>query len=106
MAAVRCSACGSHYESDRVEIVGHQEDLWFVAVTCGTCQTRDLVAAMMREATPEEASEAVELSDVARRSEISPASDSSPITHDDLLRMHDFLDGFEGDFKHLFGKED
>ncbi|HEX9014895.1 MAG TPA: hypothetical protein VF960_02705 [Chloroflexota bacterium] len=107
MAAVDCSACGAHYESDSVEILGHQEDLWFLSVTCRSCSTQGLVAAMVREATSEEAAAAQEVSALAREVEIErpsiPPLDLSPITSDDLLDLHRFLGGFDGDFRRLFG---
>ncbi len=107
MAAVNCSVCGSHYESDGVEVLGHQEDLWFLTVTCDHCHTQGLVAAMVREATPDEAAAAREASITARETEIEQPTPTPqiPVTSDDLLDLHLFLDRFNGDFRGLFGEE-
>ncbi len=107
MAAVNCSVCDSHYESDSVEVLGRQEDLWFLSVTCPHCHTQSLVAAMVREATPDEAAAAREASITAREAEIeSPTRvEAGPVDSDDLLNLHLFLKRFDGDFQRLFGEE-
>lgn len=105
MTAVKCNVCGSHYESDKVDILGHQEGLWFLSVTCGQCRSQGLVAALIRDAKSSEPPEVVELStDVSETEQLGerPASSSS-VTGDDLLDMHEFLKGFDGDFHALFG---
>ncbi len=105
MTAVKCNVCGSHYESDKVDVLGHQEELWFLSVTCGHCRSQGLVAALIRDAKSTEPPEVVELStDIgeAEQPDEEPAP-SSPVTGDDLLDMHEFLKGFDGDFNSLFG---
>ncbi len=106
MTAVKCNVCGSYYESDKVDVLGHQEGLWFVAVTCSHCRSQGLVAALIRDAKSAEMPEVVELStDVGEPEQLQqqqPAS-SSPVTGDDLLEVHEFLKEFDGDFRTLFG---
>lgn len=105
MTAVKCSACGSHYESDKVDVLGHQEELWFLSVTCGSCRSQGLVAALIKDARSGEPPEVVELStDTSPAEEVEERpADPSPVTGDYLLDMHDFLQDFDGDFQRLFG---
>jgi hypothetical protein len=111
MAAVKCSVCGSHYESDKVDVLGHQEELWFLSVTCVHCRTQGLVAALIKDARSGEAPEVVELStdisDTIDRDQTDESKPSgSPVNGDDLLDMHEFLTSFDGDFHHLFDNPD
>src|SRR5512133_2499642 len=107
MAAIDCSVCGSHYESDGVEILVHQEDLWFLSVTCAHCHTEGLVAAMVKEATAEAAAAAREASVTAREADIEQPTpiEPTPVDTDDLLNLHLFLNRFDGDFQRLFSRE-
>jgi len=105
MTAVKCNVCGSHYESDRVDVLGHQEELWFLSVTCGHCRSQGLVAALIRDTKSDEPPEVVELStDISDAGQLEgqPAP-YYPVAGDDLLDMHEFLKGFDGNFHALFG---
>ena len=97
MTSIKCSACGQHYEVDNVQILGHQEDLWFLSVSCSVCHTQGLVAAVIKEEhrkpemiTDLTAAELIKFRKVNR------------VTGDDILDMHSFLEGFDGDFSGLF----
>lgn len=107
MAAMNCSVCDSHYDREGVEVLGHQEDLWFLSVTCPRCHTQGLVAAMVREATPDEAFAAREASITARELDIEAPSPrkQEQVDSDDLLNLHLFLEHFDGDFHRLFRDE-
>ncbi len=107
MTTVKCTACGTNYESDNVSILGHQEELWFLMVTCARCHTRGLVAALVKS---EDEPSAV-LTDPAT-AEILPTPEANEIapdvevTAEDVQEIHGFLEDFDGDFHGLFGKDD
>jgi hypothetical protein len=107
MAGVKCSVCGSLYESERVEILGRQEELWFLTITCAGCGTQGLVAAMVRDASPEEAAQARALSTTARQSEpnLDPPFPST-VSDADILELRRFLEDFDGDFQRMFAKKE
>ncbi len=109
MAAVKCTACGSPYESDRIKVLGHREELWFLTVTCGRCQTQSLMAALLKDANGSSAT-LTRISVPGKPlppQEVTPEPDvevsSRPITADDVLEMHRFLQDFDGDFSRHFG---
>lgn len=103
----RCSVCHHEFVQDDIRIVSRTQDMWMMVVTCTECHARNFVAAVLGDGDPAEAqlalrrlSEApsgieVELEDVL------PAGD--PVSIDDVLEMHEFLSGFDGDFGRLFG---
>ncbi len=98
MASIKCSFCGQQYEPRNIEILGHNETLWFLKVLCSSCHTRSLVAAIIEEdKLPELLTDLTEAE--RRKFEL-----ASGIEVDDVLQMHAFLKEFEGDFSRLFGR--
>jgi hypothetical protein len=102
-AVGKCATCGQPLDAGGVQIIGHQEDLWFVSLSCHKCHTRGLVAALIREQKEPEI--ITDLSPI----ELASASERSTVAADDVLDMHEFLRDFDGDFANLFerqGKQD
>lgn len=99
MTGVNCSVCGQNYQAGNIKILYHEQDLWFIRVFCQSCRTRGLVAALIKEA-----GEARIVSDLTE-DEMARFMEAPPVTGDDLLDVHSFLDNFDGDFASLFGKD-
>ena len=96
MTSIKCSVCGQRYEVDNVKVLGHQEDLWFLSVSCSACQTQCLVAAVIKESkTPKIITDLTE-------AELDKFKQIDKLTADEVLDMHSFLKGFDGDFSQLF----
>ena len=93
----KCGACDHTYDSSSVSVLGHQDELWFLSVVCESCKSRGLVAALIKEQiqTPS-------ISDLSD-AEWSKLADMPKVDADDVLAMHHFLAGFDGNFKGLFG---
>ena len=54
ISSIKCGSCGQNYHEDHIEIVEHNDELWFLKVFCSSCHIRCLVAAIIREnAQPE-----------------------------------------------------
>jgi hypothetical protein len=87
---LRCSLCDASFEADGVNILGHQDELWFLTVTCPSCHTQGLVAALVRG----EAASAEETAAAAVPDEGIPAGD--PITERDVDEMRAFLRDYRG----------
>ena len=96
MTSIKCSACGQRYEVNNVKVLDHQEDLWFLSVSCSACQTQCLVAAVIKE------SEAPEVITDLAEAEWDKFQKMDKLTADEMLDMHSFLKGFDGDFSQLF----
>ena len=99
MASIKCSVCGQPYEVDNISVLGHQEDLWFLNVSCPACHARCLVAAVIREGR------VPEITTDFTKAELDRFKNISRVTTDDVLEMHSFLKGFDGDFSQLFSQE-
>jgi len=99
MASIKCSICGQRYEVDNIDVLGHHEDLWFLSVLCPACQARCLVAAVIREDRVPEV-----ITDLTK-AELDRFRNMSRVTTDDVLDMHIFLKGFDGDPSRLFSQD-
>jgi hypothetical protein len=93
----RCPQCRQSFRQDLVRVAARHDDLWVVSVRCPACRRQQVYY--------------ISLSDLIDRSE--PSRDPSPdelerfellppVGSDELLDMHEFLRGFDGDFKRLF----
>ncbi|MFM8595433.1 MAG: hypothetical protein ACKOCK_13740, partial [Chloroflexota bacterium] len=82
-----------------------------LVVTCSECHGRNFVAAVMADGDTEEAqialrqlsrdgtSKPIEITEVRDRAD---EDRGEPVSAEDVLDMHEFLDGFDGDFRRLF----
>ena len=99
VASLRCGACGRRYELGNIDVLGQQEGLWFLRVFCSACRAQCLVAAVIKEdRAPEVITDLTEV-------ELDRFRNISTLTADDVLDMHNFLKGFDGDFSRLFKPE-
>jgi len=96
IASIKCGSCGQNYQEDRIEVVEHNDELWFLKVSCSSCHVGCLVAAIIREnARPEVITDLTE-------EEAEKFKNLDSIRDEDLLEMHGFLKDFDGDFPRLF----
>jgi len=103
----RCSVCHRDFEPDDVHVLSRKSDMWMLMVSCSECHSRNFVAAVIGDGDAEEAQLALRrLGEEHVRSQfaIEPETDEpgEPVTIDDLLDIHQFLETFDGDFKALF----
>jgi len=112
----RCSVCHRGFAADDLKVIRRERGFWVVAVTCSDCHNRNLVAAVLNDGDTAEARSALrELSRSAGygisfddESALPISEDSitealgDPVTADDVLEMHEYLNEFDGDFKSLF----
>ena len=93
---IKCSVCGGRYDEENVRVLGRYTDLWFLSVYCPTCKTQGLVAAVLNEEeTPEQVTDLTE-------GEYEKFREMAAVGADDVLDLHNFLKGFDGDFSRLF----
>ena len=104
----RCSVCHRGFEPDDVHVLSRKSDMWMLMVSCGECQARNFVAAVIGDGDAEEAQLALRRlgeEHVRTRTGIEPEDEGEPgepVSVDDVIEMHQFLQGFDGDFKALF----
>ncbi len=111
MRTVRCSVCEAAYAADDVSVLGHQDELWFVAVRCASCQTQGLIAALVRDAEGDAAAPDRAAPHGQQASPWNPPADldrprggdPGPVTEADVEEMRAFLKTFDGSLGALLG---
>jgi hypothetical protein len=98
MSTMKCSVCGERYESGNVSVLGHRDDVWFLSVFCPACHSQGLVAAVIND------SKAPQVVTDLMQGEKAKFGTGNRVEGDDILDMHDFLKGFDGDFSKLFAR--
>ena len=104
----RCSVCHRGFEPDDVHVLSRKSDMWMLMVSCGECQARNFVAAVIGDGDAEEAQLALRRlgeEHVRTRTDVEPEDEGEPgepVSVDDVIEIHQFLQGFDGDFKALF----
>ncbi|MFC1899095.1 hypothetical protein ACFLXP_02040 [Chloroflexota bacterium] len=96
VTSVKCTVCEQYYAAESVKILGHQENLWLLNLSCPSCQTQRLVAAVIKENKT-----AKVITDLTKAEFIKFREIDKPNT-DDILDMNIFLRNFDGDFSRLF----
>jgi len=96
---VSCGICGQKYDVSNIKILDQEEGLWVLSVYCSSCGTQGLIAAVVHEG---------KITDVITdltEAEYERFIGSEAVGVDDVLEMHNFLKGFDGDFASLFPEE-
>ena len=107
----RCSVCHRGFEPDDVHVLSRKSDMWMLMVSCGECQARNFVAAVIGDGDAEEAQLALRRlgeEHVRTRTDIEPEAEGmsgEPVSVDNVIEVHQFLQGFDGDFKTLFSDQ-
>lgn len=96
IASLRCAVCGQHYHLHELKVVGHLDAMWYLNVHCVSCGSRGMMAVVFGESG--EHPEITDLSSNEQRQFL----DAPAVGEDDILEVHDFLKGFDGDFGELF----
>lgn len=92
MGALSCAACGRPYGGQRIRVLAQRDSLYFVDLACRDCGS-EAVAII-----------SVETEDGGRaRVQLGELGEGAPVSAMDVLDMHRFLAGFDGDFQRLFG---
>ncbi len=106
----RCTVCHRGFEPDDVHVLSRKSDMWMLMVSCGECQARNFVAAVIGDGDAEEAQlalrrlgeEHIRTSPEIEEDDEVPGEPREAVSVDDLLEIHEFLQGFDGDFQTLF----
>jgi hypothetical protein len=92
----RCEVCRCRFDGDHVRIAARHEQLWIISVRCRRCRHQQ-VFWVARNSDEDEAA----ITDLTDEEELRFAA-MTPVTGDDILDVHQFLEAFDGDFKRLF----
>ena len=113
----RCTVCHRRFVEDDVEVVSRKSDVWLMIVQCKDCHSRSFAAVVGDTSAPIDTESlfgfrpdgSIEITfetdgeyfDIQQDDE----EPEEPVSVDDLLEMHEFLDSFDGDFDTLFADQ-
>jgi hypothetical protein len=96
IANIKCVVCSQKYGQNDVFIMGRQDDVWILLVSCARCQTQGIILAMVKE----EKQTAEIITDLTPE-ELKRIQNDPAISIDDVLDTHRFLRDFDGDLREL-----
>ena len=96
MTSIDCACCGQQYSLENIEVLGHEDGLWFLKVLCTTCQSESLIAAVIEEND--------EQSPVKKRTtpKFEKSQNITLLTANEMLNMHNYLKSSDRDYTRLF----
>ena len=95
-----CSVCGTNHSKSEISVLGKREGGWVVRVTCSKCETAITLLVYIgekSEATAKPLAAAQRAADPVTRRPRKP-----PVSLDEVLDAHDFLESYNGDVRELF----
>jgi len=102
IARTQCSVCGRRYDPKDVHIHDHRGDIWLASVTCKHCGLQGLIMAVISTEDAQQVEAIFELS----AEEWAAFQKMGPISSDEVLNFHCFLEEFNGDMIQLLGESD
>jgi hypothetical protein len=90
-ARVTCGTCGHHFGARDIEPIGKRDNVWALRVNCRECHTKALVLAVVNQGTARQVHTDLLPEDWDR------FKDSPPITLDDVIATHEFIQDYSGD---------
>ena len=100
LAHTQCSGCGRHYSPDDMRIRARRGDVWLAVVTCSHCGLQGLIMAAIKTGDAHEPGLAME----EHAAEQIAFQQREPISSDEVLDWHCFLEQFHGDVRQLLGE--
>ncbi len=96
----QCAKCKHHYSLDDARVVERQGELWVLSVRCSHCETQAYVAAVVDSESMDVDQIGTMESDAVIEEDVA----DDPVSVDDVLDLHEFLETFDGDFARLFNR--
>ena len=105
LASFACAACGQAYGEERIRLIAQRDELFFVDLSCAHCGSQAVAIVTIQiegDTTTLEAGDLVPADDGARaRSTI-----AAPVSADDVIDAHHFLERFDGGIDELLAHLD
>ncbi len=95
VAHVKCAVCGHHFGVSDIQVVGRRDQVWAMRVSCRECRTQALLLAVVNERGMRPV-----YTDLYP-DEWSRFRDAGAVSTDDLIRLHQYLAAYGGDFGDL-----
>jgi len=98
-----CAACGQPYESGRIRLLAERDGLFFVDLGCSHCGTQSVAIVTIQ--TDDDDEPHIDAGEHANLT-LTAAPVADPVNADDVLAVHQLLDGFAGGIDELLERFD
>jgi hypothetical protein len=95
VAHVRCAHCRHHFGLSDIHVLGKRDQMWAMSVRCRECRTQSLIFASLGDKGIRSAYSDLAPSDWDR------FKTSPPISDEDVISVHRYLQEYDGDFSEL-----
>ena len=95
---LRCVECGRLYDAEDFALLRRRENVWLLSARCRYCDELCQVVILMPT------SEETEIESELSTDEAQALAELPPISSDDVLDLHLFMQDFDGDFEMLFAR--
>ncbi len=102
LAGFTCAACGCGYRREGIRVLAQREELFFVALDCAECASEAVAIVSVEREEVHPSGARLVVGDLEATLEVRDRAGGRPIDATDILAMHEFLRGFDGDFRRLF----
>jgi len=92
--SLSCPNCRGKYDEQGMSILGTFRDESFIHLSCTNCKAQALVTAVINRHNEKRPHQGLKIRNVS--------SNISPITANEVIEVHNFLQTFDGSFKSLF----
>jgi len=110
-AMIKCPNCGKSYRKEDIHFLGQLGQAVLVQLNCFSCKMPVMATIVAQVKTSNaEGFKGIDFSEElpkmfkGLKGERSSGKIEKPITSDELIDFHSFLEDFDGDFESLFGK--
>jgi hypothetical protein len=97
-----CNVCGQNHAKSDIRVLGRLESAWIVRVTCSRCQTSFKLLVVIDEAV---AAIAQAKSEAGTSRPVRERRRAIPVSADEVLDAHEFLQSYRGDLKSLLRRQ-
>jgi hypothetical protein len=98
-----CAACGQPYESGRIRLLAERDGLYFVDLGCSHCGTQAVAIVTIQADDDDELH--IDAGEHANLT-LTATSVVDPVNADDVLVVHQLLEGFSGSIDELLERFD
>ncbi len=94
---VTCPSCKSKHTEADMTILGSFKDEIYLHIKCPKCNTQSLVNAAINRYRELRKHQGLKIRNLGEK--------VGPITRNEVVEIHNFLENFDGDFKKLFSQQ-
>ena len=103
---VTCPKCHSNYSSKDLSVLSSMGNRCLVVAKCEECGTPIMISATIRHEGEDKLDPRKIITEQRKLMDIKEINEEDIVSSDDVLKIHQLLKNYSGDFKSLFGDKE